>query len=135
MFEILEQPIDVYDLLLTVDSEYAQGINLKVDAVPKVYEGKKIKYLEVKTNGSFTAKQVEAIIEKAKKKWDIIRVSVLQRQGNLFVGDIITAIAVSSYNPKDVIHTIGFIAEEMSSVHIWRRFYFEDGSIKVSSHL
>ena len=135
MFEIVEAPIEVYDLLLGVDSEFAQGINLHVISVPKLYEAKKLKYMEVRSNGNFTAKQVDEIIIKIKRKWDVVRISVLQRQGNLYTGDIIAAMAVSTYNSQDAIYAVDFFHKEIESIHVWRKFYFEDGSMKISSHL
>lgn len=135
MFEIIETPIEVYDLLLGVDSEFAQGINLHVISIPKLYQAKKIKYVEVKSNGNFTARQVDDILAKMKRKWDIVRVSMLQREGNLLPGDIIAAIAVSAYNSQDAVYAIDFFHKEIGAIHVWRKFYFEDGSMKISSYL
>jgi molybdopterin synthase catalytic subunit len=71
-------------------------------------------------------KNIENIV---KEKWNINKIKVIHRIGELTIGDISIIIIVSAYHSKDAFEACQFILHEIKNeVPIWKRELLNDGN-------
>lgn len=135
MIKISQEPIDVNEVIDNVKSNAAGAIDVFIGTVRNNTADKAVSRLDFEAYESMALKEIEKIIQQAKNKWPILKMSIYHRKGILNIGDIAVVIAVSTPHRKDAFEACKFAIDTLKeTVPIWKKEVFEDGAIWVSAH-
>jgi molybdopterin synthase catalytic subunit len=91
-------------------------------------EGKSVTSLTLEHYSGMTEKSLLAIINQAKERWNIGRVKVIHRVGELFIGDQIVFVGVTSQHRKDAFAANEFIMDYLKvQAPFWKKEANKDG--------
>ncbi|WP_159821592.1 molybdopterin synthase catalytic subunit MoaE [Colwellia sp. 20A7] len=91
-------------------------------------EGKSVTSLTLEHYPVMTEKSLSAIINQAKERWSIGRVKVIHRIGELFIGDQIVFVGVTSQHRKDAFAANEFIMDYLKvQAPFWKKEANKDG--------
>ncbi len=128
MFSISEDPINVETLLATVKDDSAGATVLFLGTVRNHNEGNAVSaiYYEAYTR---MAQHVMAKIEaETIKRWNLKKFAAVHRIGNLKIGEVSVAIAVSSEHRVEAFDAGRYAIDEIKSqVPIWKKETIMDG--------
>lgn len=92
-------------------------------------EGKQVTSLTLEHYPGMTEKSLSKIIEQAKKRWKIGRVKVIHRVGELFIGDQIVFVGVTSKHRQDAFAANEFIMDYLKvQAPFWKKETNKDGA-------
>lgn len=133
---ILDQsPIDEAKNLDFVKISSAGGLCQFVGIVRDFSKGNKVKYLEFEAYIPMAKKEIEKIINRVFEDFSLKKVSVHHALGRRNVGEVCVAISVSSAHRKDCFIACQFIIDELKrTVPIWKKEFYDGGSVWVSAH-
>lgn len=73
--------------------------------------------------------QMQDLADQAKKQWSLCHVKIVHRTGDLALGDIAVAVAVSAPHRTAAFEAGRWLLDEIKkSVPIWKKEHFADGS-------
>ncbi len=137
MFDIKIQKdkIEPEKIQKSVLHERAGAIDLFLGTVRNHTEGKSVRYLEFESYQPMAIKELHRIADVAKKTWPSIeKIAITHRLGQLKIGEIAVAIAVSSPHRDTAFTACRFVIDELKkSVPIWKKEFFEDGAVWVNA--
>lgn len=91
-------------------------------------EGKDVTSLTLEHYSGMTEKSLASIISQAKTRWRIGRVKVIHRVGELFIGDQIVFVGVTSKHRKDAFAANEFIMDYLKvQAPFWKKEANKDG--------
>ena len=126
---VQEQPFDqnaVYQWLSEQNSVGATVIF--VGKVRDLNLGDRVSSLYLEHYPAMTEKALRDIVEQAKSRWEIQRVSVIHRVGLLQKGDEIVLVGVSSSHRVDAYHANEFIMDYLKSkAPFWKKEQTQQG--------
>jgi len=132
--EILNEKLEVQTCIDFVQDETCGGISTFIGTVRNHTNSKNVLKLEFSAYKSMALKEMQKIAENAIEKFQITKIAIHHFEGTLEIGEIPVIIAVSSPHRKNCIAACEFAIDELkNSVPIWKKEYFEDGSIWVNS--
>lgn len=135
MIKITEHPLSPENITATVYDDSAGGVSVFIGTVRSSTKEKKVIRLEFETYLNMAIKEIEKIIEGAKKKWPILHMTIHHRIGKLAIGEIAVVIAVSSPHRKEAFAACEYAIDTLKqTVPIWKKEIFEDGEEWVSAH-
>lgn len=77
---------------------------------------------------AMTESRLEAITDEARKKWQLIGVSIIHRVGELTTGDQIVFVGVASEHRQDAFFACQFIMDFLKTdAPIWKKAFTEEG--------
>lgn len=98
-------------------------------------QGASIKYLSFSAYEPMALKEMEQIAQQALQTFDIFRIAIFHRTGDLNIGDIPVIIAVSSSHRKAAFAACEFAIDTLkSTVPIWKKETTTDGTYWVNAH-
>ena len=128
MFSISEDPIDVEGLLSNVKDDSAGATILFLGTIRNHNEGYDVSaiYYEVYTR---MAEEAMAKIEaEAIKRWNLKKFAAMHRIGNLKIGEVSVAIAVSSEHRAEAFEAARYAIDQIKSeVPIWKKEIINNG--------
>ena len=125
---ITDKPISVDAALKSVSSKSAGCTVLFIGTVRNRSEGVRVTGMELESARDLAKSDLERISNLASRKFDVLKVTVSHRIGELNVGDIIVAIAVSAPHRQDAFAASQFIIDELKkTTPIWKK---ELGSLR-----
>ncbi len=90
---------------------------------------KKVNKVHMEAYSPMVMNQLEKIIISAMEKWDLHRVSVGHRYGDLRIGDIAVIVGVVCKHRKNVFEACQYVIDELKkNVPIWKNEFYMDGS-------
>ena len=90
--------------------------------------GKNVKGLFLEHYPEMTEKSLENIIATAKQRWNIGRICVIHRIGQLFIGDKIVFVGVTSMHRQDAFSAAEFIMDFLKvKAPFWKKELTEQG--------
>lgn len=90
--------------------------------------GRATAYLEYDVYEEMAEKEMRAIGEAVKAKWEVDSVAILHGRGRMEIGDISVLIAVSSPHRKASLEACHFAIDQLKeSVPIWKKEVWTDG--------
>ena len=96
--------------------------------------GRATAYLEYDVYEEMAEKEMRAIGEAVKSKWEVDSVAMLHGRGRMEIGDISVLIAISSPHRKASLEACHFAIDQLKeSVPIWKKEFFEGGEVWVES--
>ena len=74
-------------------------------------------------------KEIQKICVKIRDKWDVNNIAIIHRLGEVPVGEIGVAIAISSTHRENAIKSVEFAIDNLKlTVPIWKKEVYGDGS-------
>ena len=103
-----------------------QGYELKVI---KGFGDKQINYLNLEHYPGMTEKIINNICSEAKSRWNIEKVRVVHRVGEINVGDQIVFVGVASRHRREAFNACEFIMDYLKKdAPFWKKEFYESGS-------
>ena len=105
------------------------GVSVFIGTVRNKNQGKSVKGLHYQAYDSMVLKEMEKATLEARDKWDLKKVFVAHRKGDLLIGDIAIIVACSSVHRKEAIEASTWLVDKLkATLPIWKREIYEDGS-------
>jgi len=103
-----------------------------VGTVRDASEGRPVSRMSIEVYEDMARTQLEAIVGEAEDRFDVDRVEVVHRYGDLAVGDNIVFIGVSAGHRDEGFEACRYIIDELKKrVPIWKKEYTPDGVVWV----
>jgi molybdopterin synthase catalytic subunit len=119
---ISRSTIDLGRVMSSVRDDSAGGTVLFVGTVRNKSEGRKVSRLEYEVYRDMAERKMREIEEKAKERWAVKKIIMVHRTGNLTVGDVSVAVAVSAEHRGEAFEACRFIIDSIKqTVPIWKR--------------
>jgi len=136
LYEIVEQPIKVEQLVKKVQRREAGAITTFIGTVREWTEGKRTLYLEYQAYIPMAVKMLATIGEEIESRWPETKVAITHRIGRLNISDVAVVIAVSSPHRKAAYEANEYAIERIKQmVPIWKKEHWEDGEIWIGDQL
>lgn len=92
------------------------------------FDGKKVLRLEYEACESMAIKEIRKICDHILKKWDVKRVAVLHRLGNVPITEASVIITASSPHRKESLGAVEYCIDTLkATVPIWKKEVYEEG--------
>jgi len=126
MFSISNVPIDT-DLLSTELINSRAGAFVCFEGrVRNHNDGSEVVSLEYEVYEGLAVKEAGRIVEEAKKKFDILEVVGVHRQGHLEIGDIAVWIGVIAEHRGSAFEACGFVIDEIKRrLPVWKKEHYK----------
>ncbi|HLF20065.1 MAG TPA: molybdenum cofactor biosynthesis protein MoaE [Bacteroidota bacterium] len=133
MIRIQNTPIRVEVVVGSVTTVASGAINAFIGTTRNHSRGRAVKLLEYEVYEPMALRMMERIIQEAKSRWDIHDTAIVHRVGRVNVGEASVVIAVSSAHRDEAFEACRFLIDRLKQVvPIWKREFFEDGTIEWS---
>ncbi|MGA8842145.1 MAG: molybdenum cofactor biosynthesis protein MoaE [Nitrososphaeraceae archaeon] len=128
MIKITESTIDLNKILLDVRDESAGAIDLFVGSVKECGSHGHVSILYYEVYKKMAENIMTQIEREILEKWNIKKILIIHRIGNLKVGEVSVAIAVSSEHRSDAFEGCRYAIENVKSrVPMWKKEITEGG--------
>ncbi|MGH2569389.1 MAG: molybdenum cofactor biosynthesis protein MoaE [Bacteroidota bacterium] len=135
MIDITPSAIDPRKVIASVETLESGAIDLFVGITRNQSNGRAVKMLEYEAYEPMAQRMMEQIAKQASARWNVHRIAIAHRLGTVPVGEASVMIAVSSAHRHDAFEACRFLIDELKRVvPIWKREYFEDGTVEWSRH-
>jgi molybdopterin synthase catalytic subunit len=115
--------------LLRKDLPGIGGINVFVGTVRDAHQGDVVAAMELEHYPGMTEKSLQDIVEQAKKRWDVLNVTIIHRVGKLYPSDQIVLVAVASTHRGDAYTACEFIMDYLkTAAPFWKKETTPEGS-------
>jgi molybdopterin synthase catalytic subunit len=134
MHEIVSTPIDMNNLVSRVASPRAGGIATFLGVVRDNSLGRKVRYLLYEAYPPMALKEMSAIEQEIRGKWEVDKVAMIHRVGRLEIGEASVAIAVSSAHRLEAIEACHFAIDRLKqTVPVWKKEFWEGGEVWIEN--
>ena len=125
---IVREPIDTEALRRRASHPKAGAVLIFCGDIRDHSEGKKVEVLEYEAHENMALRQMNEVVDAAKRHWPIHHVEVIHRLGRMEIMDCSIAIAVSASHRADGYESSRFIIDTIKrSVPIWKKEHFAGG--------
>ncbi|RPI20369.1 MAG: molybdenum cofactor biosynthesis protein MoaE [Actinobacteria bacterium] len=123
-------PIDLAVLISHVASPSAGATVLFVGTVRDHAPGREgVTRLEYEAYAQHVVSKIADIVAEARDRWSIIGVAAVHRTGDLAVGEVSVAVAVSSAHRGDAFPAASFVIDELKQrAPIWKKEHWPGGA-------
>lgn len=136
LYQIVEEPIIVEDVLQKVASKNAGATVVFLGTVRELTRGKRTLLLEYQAYAPMAERKLFEIGEEMQAKWPELKVAITHRIGRLDISEIAVVIAVSSPHRKAAYEANEYAIERIKEiVPIWKKEFWEDGSKWIGNQL
>ncbi|GGA81013.1 molybdenum cofactor biosynthesis protein MoaE [Ornithinibacillus halotolerans] len=136
MFEIVDEPIQVEEIIKKVTRREAGAITTFLGTVREWTNGRKTIYLEYQAYKPMAIKMLAQIGKEIKEQWENTEVAITHRVGRLDISEIAVAIAISSPHRKAAYEANEYAIERIKQiVPIWKKEHWEDGETWIGDQL
>jgi molybdopterin synthase catalytic subunit len=126
---LLARVIDVPALLREVAAEEHGATSLFLGTVRDVNEGRAVTGIEYAAYAAMAAAELDRIAAEAVRRFGTGRLVVEHRVGQLALGDVSVAIAVSHAHRAPALDATRYVIEQLKRrVPIWKREHYSDGA-------
>ncbi|MBI3195135.1 MAG: molybdenum cofactor biosynthesis protein MoaE [Ignavibacteriae bacterium] len=134
MITIVQDSINIQEVITSVIDSGAGGIDVFIGITRDNANGKKVLWLEYEAYEPMALKTMEQIVDEARERWSVKKISIVHRVGRVDIGEASIVIAVSSAHRKEAFEACRFLIDRLKHiVPIWKKEFFEDGSVWVDS--
>ena len=134
MFLISDKPIVLDQLLAEVGDPDAGAIATFLGTTRRTNRGRNVLKLEYEAYREMAESELRRIGDEAARRWQICRLSIVHRVGEVPLGEASVAIAVSAPHRAAAIHACHFAIDRLKHVApIWKKEYFEGGEVWIGS--
>jgi molybdopterin synthase catalytic subunit len=128
MFSISEDPIDVEGLLANVKDDSAGATILFLGTIRNHNEGYEVSAIYYEVYMRMAEEAMAKIEAEAIKRWNLKKFAAIHRIGNLKIGEVSVAIAVSSEHRAEAFEAARYAIDQIKSeVPIWKKEIINNG--------
>jgi molybdopterin synthase catalytic subunit len=132
LIRLQTEPIVLDELVAAVQERGDGAVATFLGTVRDATKGRRVIALEYEAYGGMAEREMEKIAAEAKRRHAVSRVAIVHRTGRLTIGEASVAIAVSAPHRAGALDAVRFIIDTLkTTVPIWKREHFEDGSVWV----
>lgn len=129
MAHLTAGPLDLGRLVGRVVSPERGAVATFTGVVRNHHHGRGVLRLEYSAYEAMAEAECDRIVADAERRWPV-RVAVEHRLGRLDVGDVAVIIAAAGAHREEAFDACRYVIEEVKGrVPIWKREYFEDGTV------
>ena len=133
--KIYNNPINVAQVEQYVYDPTCGGIVTFIGTVRNSTKGKNVVRLEFEAYVPMAIKELQKIADNIFEKWPVKKLAIHHRIGNLEIGEVAVAIAISCPHRKNAFEACAYAIDTLKeTVPIWKKEIFEDGEVWVSAH-
>lgn len=129
MIRLTNHPIDLDAVITGVRSPAAGAVVVFLGTARQSTGGRLTGWLEFEAYPEMVEKELAALEDEARRRWNLIECAVAHRLGRVEIGEICVAIAVSSAHRQAAFEAGKWLIDEMKrTVPIWKCENWTDGS-------
>ena len=126
---ITRGPIDPARVLASVGDKEAGGSVLFVGTIRRRSGGKTVEGLTYEVYREMAERKMHEIEERVKKKWPIVKMSMVHRYGDLDVGEVSVAVAVSCQHRAEAFEACRYAIDAIKgSLPMWKKEHYRGGT-------
>jgi len=126
--QITAEPIRVGRVLQSVKDDSAGGTVLFLGTVRNRSEGRPVSGLRYEVYKEMATKRMKEIEAATKRRWPVVRITMVHRYGNLKVGEVSVAVAVSCEHRAEAFEAGRFAIDAIKrSLPLWKKEKFAGG--------
>lgn len=135
MIQLTDTPIDVAQVIHSVDADEAGAVNVFIGTVRNRTDGRRVVRLEYEAYEAMALKEMERLAERVRQRWPVKKLAIHHRKGTLHIGDVAVVIAVSTPHRQAAFEACQYTIDTLKqTVPIWKKEIFEDGEVWVATH-
>jgi molybdopterin synthase catalytic subunit len=116
-------------VLASVGDKNAGGAVLFVGTIRRRSGGKTVEGLTYEVYREMAEKRMDEIEARVRKKWPVVRIAMVHRYGNLKVGEVSVAVAVSCAHRAEAFEACRYAIDAIkSTLPMWKRERFKGGA-------
>ncbi|MGX2957174.1 molybdopterin synthase catalytic subunit MoaE [Ursidibacter arcticus] len=129
LIEVQQDPFDQNAIYRWLSEQHSVGATtLFVGKVREMNLGDNVSGLYLEHYPAMTEKALREIVDEARHRWELQRVAVIHRIGQLYTGDEIVLVGVSSAHRGNAYHANEFIMDYLKTkAPFWKRETTEQG--------
>lgn len=121
-------PIDPARIMKSVQDDSAGGTVLFVGTVRDVNEGEPVTGLRYEVYEEMAEKKMKEIEERVMSRWPVKKLAMVHRYGDLEVGEVSVAVAVSSEHRGDAFEACRYAIDAIKrSLPLWKKEKLKGG--------
>ena len=129
MTHISQAPILVEKFLCFSPHPSCGAVSYFVGLVRNHDHGAKVQKLYYECYPSMADKMIRVLMDEAKERWPVDEIRVQHRVGELAIGEVAVAIAVTSAHREEAMLACRFMIENIKTrVPVWKKQILEDGT-------
>ncbi len=134
MIKIIRERINIEEILRSINDPSAGGIDLFIGTTRDHSIGREVLSLEYEAYEPMALKVMNEIVEEAKLRWEVKKVAVVHRVGEVPVGEASVVVAVSSAHRSEAFDACRYVIDSLKKkVPIWKKERFTDGETWVGA--
>ncbi|QLB14704.1 molybdenum cofactor biosynthesis protein MoaE [Mannheimia granulomatis] len=129
LIEVQESAFDQNQIYHWLSKHHSVGATtLFIGKVREMNLGDNVSGLYLEHYPAMTKKALQEIVDEARSRWDLQRVAIIHRIGQLHTGDEIVLVGVSSAHRGDAYHANEFIMDYLKTkAPFWKREQTQEG--------
>ena len=121
-------PIDPAKVMKAVKDDSAGGTVLFVGTIRNVSEGKSVTGLRYEVYEEMAERKMKEIEERVMERWPVRKLAMVHRYGDLQVGEVSVAVAVSSEHRGDAFEACRYAIDTIKkSLPLWKKERLKGG--------
>ncbi|MDG7006735.1 MAG: molybdenum cofactor biosynthesis protein MoaE [Nitrososphaerota archaeon] len=121
-------PIDPAKVMEAVQDDSAGGTVLFVGTIRNVSEGKQVAGLRYEVYEEMAEKKMKEIEERVMARWPVRKLAMVHRYGDLRIGEVSVAVAVSSEHRGDAFEACRYAIDTIKkSLPLWKKEKLKGG--------
>lgn len=129
MIDLTSQPIDVATVVESVRAPSAGAVVLFVGTVRDMSDGRPTRALEYECYHEMAQRTLTDLEREARSRWPLVGCTVVHRLGQVAVGEVAVAIAVSAAHRQPAFEAGQWLIDQIKQiVPIWKCEHFADGT-------
>jgi len=126
---ITRRPIDPSRVLAAVGDEEAGGTVLFVGTIRLRSEKKTVEGLTYEVYREMAKRRMRDIEARVRKRWPVVRITMVHRYGHLKVGDVSVAVAVSCEHRAEAFEACRYAIDTIKgTLPMWKKERFRGGA-------
>lgn len=128
MIELTEHPIDATAVTESVRSHAAGAVVLFLGTVREFTGQAQTLGLEYEAYPAMAVRSMQQLEQEARQRWSLVEVCLIHRTGQLELGEIAVAVAVSSAHRAEAFHAGQWLIDTLKQrVPVWKKEHYADG--------
>ncbi len=119
---LTKRTINPAEVINSVKDESAGGVVLFLGTVRSTNKGRTVEKLEYQTYHAMAERRMRLIEAEVRRRWRVKKMRMVHREGNLRVGEISVAVAVSAEHRLEAFDACRYAIERVKhALPIWKR--------------
>ena len=134
MLRVGRAPISAERLVRAVRDPKAGAIAVFLGTTRVHNEGRTVVRLEYEAFTGMAEREMQALVDQARRRWRVCRVAMVHRVGVVPVGQVSVGVAVSSGHRAEAFAACRWLIDRLKkTVPIWKREHFRGGRIWIGA--